>query len=164
MIASVFRKSFMKSALVALFLISLLCIADARAAEIFAREPLTIETSSDGRTHAFTVELALTEAQREQGLMFRRAMGENEGMLFDFGESRLVTMWMRNTPLPLDMLFINDKGLITHLHEGAEPFSETIIPSVQPVAFVLELNGGTIHRLRLREGDRVSSAQISKAR
>lgn len=163
MIAFLFTKSFMRSALVALFLINPLCVTSGISAETFAREPLTVETS-DGRTHVFTVELALTEAQRQQGLMFRRAMGENEGMLFDFGERRLVTMWMKNTPLPLDMLFIDDQGLITHLHAGAEPFSETIISSVDPVVFVLELKGGTIDRLHIGKGDRVSSARIASAR
>jgi uncharacterized membrane protein (UPF0127 family) len=153
----------MKSALAALFLIPVLRLSPALAAEIFAREPLAIVTAS-GAEHKFTVELALTPAQREKGLMFRRMMGENEGMLFDFQGSRIVTMWMRNTPLPLDMLFMDEKGRINHLHENAEPYSETIIPSGDPVRFVLELNGGTIDRLDIAEGDRVRSAQIDKAR
>lgn len=159
--ASSTRRSVLRSALVALFLTPLLSGAPAGAGEIFAREPLTI-TGADGSKHVFNVELALTEAQREQGLMFRRMMGENEGMLFDFGETRMVYMWMKNTDLPLDMVFMDKAGTVTHLHSDAVPYSEAIIPSVNPVRYVLELNAGTIKRLHLARGDRVTSAEIEK--
>lgn len=158
-----FKKTFIRSALVALFLIPVLGTAAGIAAEIFAREPLTI-TTGGGKEHVFNVELALTEAQREQGLMFRRMMGENEGMLFDFGESRMVYMWMKNTVLPLDMIFMDKDGKITHLRTKAEPFSETIISSVEPVRYVLEVNSGTIDRIHVSKGDHVTSAQIDKNR
>ena len=155
-------RSILSSALVALFL-SLLAAVSLRADDIFAREPLTIE-----RAHAepiqFNVELALTAAQREQGLMRRRMMGEKEGMLFDFGETRLVSMWMKNTILPLDMLFMNEKGVITHIHENAVPFSEDIITSVDPIRYVLELNAGTVDKFEIHEGDVLRSAQIGNGK
>ena len=96
---------YFKSAVLALFL-SLLAAASSFADEVkFSSELLTI-TSTGGRKHQFTVDLAVTPAQRERGLMFRKSMGRDAGMLFDFGESRPVMMWMKNTDLPLDMLFI----------------------------------------------------------
>lgn len=152
----------MRSALVALFVFVAIGFRPALAGEIFQREPLTI-TRSSGETAVLNVELALTPGQREQGLMFRRAMGENEGMLFDFGESRMVFMWMKNTDLPLDMIFLDAGGRIVHLHENAVPYSEAIIPSVEPVRFVLEVSAGTIKRLHIGKDDLVSSVQIAKA-
>lgn len=155
--------TFGRSALAALFLFVSLLFNSASAGEIFARESLTLHRQSGGPV-VLNVELAVTTAEREQGLMFRRSMGENEGMLFDFGENRVVYMWMRNTPLPLDMLFLDASGAVVHLHENAVPYSETIIPSVEPVRFVLEVPGGTAGRLGIRKGDRASSGRIAAAR
>src|SRR5690606_28514175 len=104
----------------------------------FDQEELLIQTRS-GKTHSFTVELALTPEQRAQGLMHRQSMAADHGMLFDFGHSRPVSMWMQNTPLPLDMLFIQRDGTISHIHRNAVPFSQTIIDSHGLVNFVLEL-------------------------
>ncbi|OLP55473.1 hypothetical protein BJF92_21880 [Rhizobium rhizosphaerae] len=125
----------------------------------FSTAPLVIH-AQDGRTHNFTVELALDEDQRAQGLMFRRAMAPEHGMLFDFGEVRRVMMWMKNTTLPLDMLFIGRNGRVETIRENAVPQSEAIIDSGKPVAFVLELNAGTVSRLGLKPGDRVETARI----
>lgn len=122
----------------------------------FDTAPLVIRTQ-DGRSHSFTVELALDEDQRAQGLMFRRAMAPDQGMLFDFGEVRRVMMWMKNTYLPLDMLFIGRNGRVETIRENAVPLSEAIIDSGKPVAFVLELNAGTVSRLHLTAGDRVET-------
>nr|WP_316653993.1 DUF192 domain-containing protein [uncultured Gellertiella sp.] len=152
----------LKSALVALFFSLLSVFTPLRANEIFAREPLTI-VRQDGSKAQFTVELALTVAQREQGLMYRSMLGENEGMLFDFGQTQLVTMWMKNTLLPLDMLFVDAKGTINHIHENAVPFSEAIISSVDPVLYVVEVNAGTVKRLGIKQGDQVNSAQMGTA-
>lgn len=151
----------LSSALVALFLFLPLLAAQAIGGEIFSREPLTL-TRQLGEPVTLNVELALTEAQREQGLMFRRSIGENEGMLFDFGETRMVYMWMKNTVLPLDMLFLDPAGKVVHIHENAVPFSETIIPSVEPVRYVLEVGAGTVRRLNLSKGDMASSHTVGK--
>lgn len=129
------------------------------AEETFDEGTLSI-LSADGRRHDFAVELALTARQRAQGLMHRRTMAADRGMLFAFGESRLVLMWMKNTYLPLDMLFIDDGGTIRTIRENAEPLSEAVISSNVPVAFVLELNGGTASVLGIKPGDRVESPVI----
>lgn len=134
--------------------------SSAYAQERFDKQPLLIE-HLDGRKSQFTVELALTPAQKSQGLMHRRTMAPDHGMLFDFQESRLVTMWMRNTYLPLDMLFIAYDGKITHIHENAVPLDESVISSRGHVRFVLELIGGSARHLKIKIGDRVNSPQIN---
>lgn len=148
-----------KSALRALFLFVLLVLYPAHADETFEREPLTL-VRTDGSRVLLTVELALTAAQREQGLMYRKQMPEDEGMLFDFGETRMVYMWMKNTDLPLDMLFLDEKGVVTHIHERAQPQSTEIITSVDPVRYVIELNAGSVSRLRIAKGSKAVNMQI----
>jgi uncharacterized protein len=93
--------------------------------------------------------------QRERGLMFRRFLPQDRGMLFDFKTERPVTMWMKNTFLPLDMIFIGRTGRIVGLAENTEPLSEKIIPSGAPCYGVLELNAGTAAKIGLRAGDTV---------
>jgi len=110
------------------------------------------------------VELALTPDQRAQGLMHRESMPLDQGMLFDFGETRPVSMWMQNTPLPLDMLFIQRDGTISHIHKRAVPFSEAIIDSRGPVNFVLELNGNRADVLGISVGDRVLNKRIQESK
>lgn len=151
-----------KSALVALFLSLILLSAPVRAGEAFEREPLTL-VRADGSRVALTVELALSAAQREQGLMYRKQMADGAGMLFDFGETRMVYMWMKNTDLPLDMLFLDETGVVTHIHERAVPQSLDIITSVDPVRFVIELNAGAASRLRIAKGSKAVSRQIGNA-
>lgn len=126
--------------------------ASARETE-FPRSRLTIETAM-GRFE-FTVELADTRARRSQGLQHRRTLAADAGMLFDYKESRPVAMWMKNTVVPLDMLFIDAQGRVAHVVENTEPSSLTPIPSGEPVRAVLELNAGTARRLGIRTGDRV---------
>lgn len=141
-----------------------LCLAlTAFAAETFDTQPLTIVTR-DGKSHAFTVELAVTPRQREQGLMNRREMAPDHGMLFAFGETRQVFMWMKNTYLPLDMLFIGKDGKVRTIRENAEPLSESIIDSEGPIDYVLELNGGTVKRLGIRTGSRVQNELLDSQR
>ncbi|MBB4189545.1 uncharacterized membrane protein (UPF0127 family) [Sinorhizobium terangae] len=95
--------------------------------------------------------------------MYRRQMAPDHGMLFDFGETRRVMMWMKNTYLPLDMLFVARDGTVRTIHENAVPLSEAIIDSGEPVAFVLELNAGTVKRLGIKPGDRLEGARIPAA-
>lgn len=118
-----------------------------------AREPLSILTR--GGAVAFTVELALTPEQHARGLMFRTELPERHGMLFDFGVEQQLSFWMRNTLIPLDMLFIGRDGVIRHLHENATPLSEEPIPSRWPARAVLEIIGGSARRLGVAVGDRV---------
>ena len=100
-------------------------------------------------------EIANTPESRRRGLMFRRELGWNAGMLFDFGEPQAVSFWMKNTLLPLDMLFINDAGVIIGIEADAEPLSETARPSPGPVLAVLELRGGAAERFGIIVGDTV---------
>ena len=150
------------SALVALFL----CLVPvfAAAADItFETAPLQI-ISTGGKVHTFTIELAVDSDQRSQGLMNRRHMARDHGMLFDFGVTRRVMMWMKNTYLPLDMLFIAKDGKIETIRENAVPLSEAIIDSRGPIKFVLEINGGLAKRLGIDRGDRVETAVIGTPR
>ncbi len=131
---------------------ALLASGPSLAADVtFDKAPLTIVTT-DGKAHAFTVELALDSDQRAQGLMFRREMPADHGMLFDFRQTRQVMMWMKNTFLPLDMLFVSKDGKVETLHENAVPQSESIIDSRVPVAYVVELNAGTAKTLSITPG------------
>jgi uncharacterized protein len=124
-----------------------------QALQTFEKSSLTIDTSTG--PHVFTVEMALTPAQQTQGLMFRRALAPDAGMLFDFGDTAPRSFWMENTLIPLDMLFIAADGRIADIHERAVPLSQDIIPSKVPVRAVLELNGGTVARLGIKIGDEV---------
>jgi len=119
----------------------------------FERTTLSIETAQ-GR-HPFDIELALTSAQQSQGLMFRRKMAADAGMLFFHQRERVATMWMRNTILPLDMLFVATDGRVVHIAERAVPQSLTTISAGRPVRAVLELNAGTVRRLAIKSGDRL---------
>jgi uncharacterized protein len=114
-------------------------------------EPLAI-VSGDER-HEFQVELALTPAERSRGLMYRRSMPADQGMLFDFEREEMVSMWMRNTYISLDMLFIRPDGSIARIAQNTEPLSERTISSGEPVRFVLELNAGTSEQLGISAGD-----------
>jgi uncharacterized membrane protein (UPF0127 family) len=119
----------------------------------FERGELTIISGEE--PHHFTIELAVTPAQQEQGLMFRSTMAPDAGMLFLYETPRILTMWMKNTILPLDMVFFGADGRIMHLVKRAVPGSLSIISSGEPARAVLELNGGTIERLHLKLGDRI---------
>jgi len=135
-------------------LAAFLWLALGAAAFAQAFEPLAI-VSQGGQRHAFQVEVARNDADRAQGLMYRRSMAADRGMLFDFGKVEPVAMWMQNTYISLDMLFIRPDGTIARVAPNAEPLSTRTIPSGEPVLAVLELNGGTAARLGIKAGDRV---------
>ena len=126
--------------------------APAQAATAKA-EPLTIVTKSGPKR--FDVEVMRDDAGRSRGLMFRRHMAADHGMLFDFERDEPVTMWMKNTYLPLDMVFIRPDGTISRIAADTEPLSTAIIPSGSPVVAVLELNAGTAAKLGIQPGDRI---------
>jgi uncharacterized membrane protein (UPF0127 family) len=119
--------------------------------------PLTI-ISHGGIKHAFTVELAMTPEQQEVGEMFRTAVPPDQGMLFDWGVPRDVPMWMKNTLVPLDMIFIGNDGTITHIAEDAVPQSLAEIGSGGPARATLEVQGGLTAKLDIRVGDKVQGA------
>ncbi len=119
---------------------------------------LTI-TSATGE-HRFTVEVVDTNETRAQGLMFRKELAPDAGMLFDFKESRQVAFWMENTLIPLDMLFIRADGTIANIHVNAIPLDRTSIPSYGPVKFVLEIPGGRSVELGIVAGDKVVHDRI----
>ncbi|MFC1459660.1 DUF192 domain-containing protein [Microvirga arabica] len=126
----------------------------AGAAYAQALEALSI-ASQGGQKQSFRVEVARNDADRAQGLMYRRSMPGDQGMLFDFGRVEPVSMWMQNTYLPLDMLFIRPDGTIARIAANTEPLSTRTIPSGEPVLAVLELNAGTAAKLGIKPGDRV---------
>ncbi len=152
----------MKRLLAFLFLLTVMAVAPADRAPAqsagqlvsFGKGELSIETAA-GESHDFQVEVAETQEQRAQGLMFRRQMAADAGMLFLFGGSKERAMWMKNTLIPLDMLFIDEAGEIVRIAERTVPHSLRAIMSGQPVAAVLELNAGTSSRLGIGPGDRV---------
>lgn len=117
-------------------------------------EALTIATASG--EHRFQVEVARTDEQRARGLMFRRFMPQDRGMLFDFKTEQPVMMWMRNTYIPLDMIFIARDGRVINIAENTEPMSERTIASAAPAFAVLELNAGMSRQIGLKSGDRIS--------
>ena len=123
------------------------------AQEAFEISPLRVETAKG--SHDLTVELALTPAQQAQGLMFRPEMAADAGMLFVHPRPRLLTMWMRNTLIPLDMVFAGPDGTVIHVVERTIPLSAKTISSRKPAKAVLELNAGTVARLDIRPGDRL---------
>ena len=127
-------------------------LAGAALAQAF--EPLAIVTAG-GQRHLFQVEVARTGADRAQGLMFRRSMAPDRGMLFDFERVEPVSMWMQNTYLSLDMLFVRPDGTIARIAANTEPLSTRTIPSGEPVLSVLEINAGTATRLGIKAGDRI---------
>jgi uncharacterized membrane protein (UPF0127 family) len=126
----------------------------------FERDTLVIETA-EGQAHRFEVELALTAAQQGQGLMYRDSLAKDAGMLFVARSERRWRMWMENTYIPLDMLFIDSGGHIVRIAERTVPLSREIVGSGGPVKAVLELNAGTASRLGIAVGDIVRHATFS---
>jgi len=113
--------------------------------------------------HTFTVEVVDTPEGRAKGLMYRQELAPDAGMLFDFIDERPVSFWMRNTFIPLDMLFIGSDGVIRNIHVNARPHDATSIPSEGPVRFVLEIPGGRSVELGIEAGDTVTHPRIEAA-
>lgn len=122
---------------------------------------ITVDTASGPKI--FEVEVAADPNSQQQGLMYRRELAPNAGMLFDFHTNAELSFWMKNTILPLDMLFIRSDGTISTIAANAVPYSTTPIPSAEPVRAVLEINGGRAHELGIRAGDRVHAAIFQNA-
>lgn len=144
-------------ALAAIFATGASCARDAQPAAAADADASVLTIESSGASHRFTLELARTEEERRQGLMFRTELADDAGMLFDFGpDPRPVSMWMKNTLIPLDMAFIAEGGRIARIAAMTTPQSLTSIPSGEDVVAVLEVRGGRLGELGVREGDIVS--------
>jgi uncharacterized membrane protein (UPF0127 family) len=122
----------------------------------FGADPDTLEIVSKTGVHVFSVELAVTEEQRARGLMYRRSLPEGQGMLFKFEPDQVIQMWMRNTYIPLDMIFIRSDGRISRIAENTKPESDNIISSGAPARGVLEVIAGTARKLGIAPGDKVA--------
>lgn len=127
-----------------------------------ALEKLVITRASGGEPLEFQIEVARTPAQKALGLMFRRDLQPLHGMLFPYPKEQGITMWMKNTYIPLDMLFIKPDGRIHHIAAMTEPLSEKIIDSNGPVSGVLEIAGGEAKRLGVATGDIVKYPHFSQ--
>jgi uncharacterized membrane protein (UPF0127 family) len=139
-------------------------LAVAFVAPAYAAGEAALEIVTKTGVRAFTVELATNDAERERGLMYRKELPEGRGMLFDFQHDRPVAFWMRNTYIPLDMIFIRGDGRILSIAENTQPLSDGLIPSGGPVRAVLEVIGGTARKLGIAPGDRVESPVFGNAR
>ena len=121
--------------------------------QTFEKGDLSIRTKTG--THKFRIEIARRPDQFTQGLMFRRHLAADAGMLFLYARATRATMWMKNTYIPLDMIFIDRKGKIAGFRERTIPQSLAVISSEKPVSAVLEVNAGTVARLKISIGDQV---------
>ena len=132
------------------------------AAPMLAAEftPLTVVTAKG--EHVFQVEVAATNEERAKGLMFRTDMDKDAGMLFDFKSEQPVYFWMKNTYLPLDMIFIRANGTVARIEANTVPLSERTVPSGSPVRYVLEINAGRAAEIGLKPGDVVRHAIIGR--
>ncbi|MBC27249.1 MAG: hypothetical protein CMM41_08575 [Rhodospirillaceae bacterium] len=131
----------------------LLAVSQCHAQSTSATSRLVIEGSSTSQN--FFVELAVTRSQKSMGLMYRRSLPQKNGMLFVYKPNSKISMWMKNTYLALDMLFINSRGRINYIHEAADPLSEKLITGKFPARAVLELNAGAVSRFGITVGDLV---------
>jgi uncharacterized protein len=121
--------------------------------QMLPQAPLIIETENG--PVRFTVEMAMTGPQKERGLMYRRTLAPDAGMFFDLGNERQIAFWMKNTIIPLDMLFIKANGTVARIAADTKPYSQDNIPSYEPVRAVLEIPGGRAAQLGLKAGDLV---------
>ncbi len=140
----------------ALFLVAAALVAflAAPAAAKMRADRLWLVTSS-GQETPVDIEIAEAPAEKQLGLMFRTEMADGQGMLFPYGEPQELTMWMHNTYIPLDMVFIRADGTVHRIEARAEPLSDRVISSQGKVSAVLELPGGAAERIGLKPGDHV---------
>ena len=140
--------------LIPLPLIFMLSCKDSHKTAEFEIAPLSILTQNNDLL-TFDIEIAKTPEQHQKGLMFRAHLPQDQGMLFDFGKEQTVHMWMKNTFIPLDMLFISKDKKIMHIAENTTPQSEELVYSPYPVQYVLELNAHTVENKGIKTGDQI---------
>lgn len=136
----------------ALFFV-LLSLSTLSSVLAFEKQPLTFVAAS-GR-HVFTIEVAVSPQEQMQGLMYRQSLGANEGMIFVYPRDQEIAMWMKNTYISLDMIFVRSDGSILRIERSTEPFSERVINSGDKARAVIEVKAGTADRLGLKPGDKV---------
>ncbi|AQZ52402.1 DUF192 domain-containing protein [Martelella mediterranea] len=146
--------------LAAAFLLLFGGLAVAQTEITFETSRLTLHTATGD--HEIVVELAETEQQRQRGLMYRTELAPDHGMIFDLGQPRTASMWMANTLIPLDMVFIRTDGSVAGYYEQAEPGSKRVIASREPVKYVLELAGGQAQAYGLKPGDTVTGPALKQ--
>jgi uncharacterized membrane protein (UPF0127 family) len=127
-----------------------------------AADQQTLEIVTKSGVHVFAVEIAVTNEERARGLMYRKELAEGRGMLFDFTPDQEVSMWMQNTYISLDMIFIQGDGRILRIAENTKPLSEAIISSNGRVRGVLEVIAGTAKKFGIAPGDRVAHPFFSR--
>jgi uncharacterized membrane protein (UPF0127 family) len=142
-----------RAALFAIVLIGALLTAVSDVGAKMRRETLTLVTAAGERQ--IDIEVAETSEEKAKGLMFRTSLPDSQGMLFPYSPPQEITMWMKNTYIPLDMVFIRADGIVHRIEARTEPFSEKTIASNGNVAAVLEIAGGAAQRLGLKPGDTV---------
>jgi uncharacterized membrane protein (UPF0127 family) len=145
----------MRRCLLLLTLAGLVLLTPGALGLLRAAEVQQLAIASKTGVHQFTVEVALTEADKARGLMYRRDLPEGRGMLFDFFRERALSFWMKDTYVSLDIIFIRADGRIRRIAANTTPLSERLIPSGGPVRAVLEVRAGTAARLGIVPGDRV---------
>jgi uncharacterized protein len=121
----------------------------------FAAEAASLVLKTASGPHRFSIELAATDQQRLLGLMYRRALPHDAGMLFLYDRPQMISMWMKNTFIPLDMIFIGPDARVHRIAKHAEPFSTDVISSDGEVQGILEVNAGTADAIGLKPGDEV---------
>jgi len=117
---------------------------------------LTFQTADGKFISQIEIEIADDMVERAVGLMYREKMGANQGMLFIFPQEEYQSFWMKNTVLPLDIVFVNKKNEIVTIHNDATPFSEDSLPSTAPAIYVVEVNAGYMQQHGIKEGDKIS--------
>ncbi|MBY5988542.1 DUF192 domain-containing protein [Roseovarius atlanticus] len=122
-----------------------------------------VDLRGDWGSASFTVELADDRAERAQGLMNRDSMARSAGMLFAYPAPRPVRFWMRNTLIPLDMIFLDDTGTVQKVHHEAQPLDESLIYGGDAIQYVLEINGGMARQLGISEGTELRHPAIAAA-
>jgi uncharacterized membrane protein (UPF0127 family) len=120
----------------------------------FAKDTVIVKTK-EGNDYLFNVELALSGAEKSRGLMKRKSLAKDAGMLFIFNKEEKLSFWMKNTLIPLDMIFIDQNGNITHIHSNARPLDKTLVTSPRKSLAVLEINGGLADEWGIKAGDSV---------
>jgi hypothetical protein len=137
---------------ICLFVIGSLCIC---LSDMAFSETIIVYSDKGSESCRFEIELAVTPDEQARGLMFRKSMADKEGMFFIFDRDEIRHFWMRNTLIPLDMVFIDSKFSVVDIYRNAKPLDETVISSRKPARYVLEVNAGKVDQCRIKSGSNI---------